>query len=305
MSIVGDRARGRESRAVHDALLPRAALDTGAMTDAPALHLAGIYRRRVNASLERIWENVFDWEHLAHLHDGSFADCALIDRGRWGWRVALTPNGAASQLIEMRADRANGRYTSTTIEGTGVGTEIRVALSPRDTGQVDVTVEFHVPEERPARLAVIGNAYVAAYSRLWDEDEAMMNVREHALARRRSPDFSAPPLDLGEEQVVRAALPIAFDLGEAPFRLVDIDGELVAHSTICPHWLGPLDEAPVILGQVRCPWHGYRFDVASGACAAHPALKLAPAPEIALIDDRVVAAWPQIIAELARRDALK
>lgn len=274
------------------------------MTDAPTLHLGGIYRRRVNASLERIWENVFDWEHLANLHNGSFADCALIAAGRWGWRVALTPKGAASQLIEMRADRANDRYTSTTVEGTGAGTEIRVALAPRDAAQVDVTVEFHIPEERPERLAAIGDAYVAAYARLWDEDEAMMGARERALARRRTPDFSVPPLDLGEAQAVRAALPLAFAFGEAPFRLVDIDGEFVAHSTICPHWLGPLDEAPVIGGQIRCPWHGYRFDVTSGACAAHPPLKLARAPEIALIEGRVIAAWPHIIASLPRPDAV-
>lgn len=261
------------------------------MRDASALHLAGTYHRRVNASLERIWENVFDWEHLAHLHEGSFAECVLIDRGSWGWRVELTPKAAALQLIEMRADRAEGRYTSATIEGAGAGTEIRVALSPRDTNQVDVTVEFHIPEERSERLAAIGEAYVAAYARLWDEDEAMMQARERALARRRTPDLGAPTLDLGEAQTVRAALPLAFKFGETPFRLVDLDGELVAHSTICPHWLGPLDEAPVILGQIRCPWHGYRFDVASGTCPAHPALKLAPAPEISLIDGRVVAAW--------------
>ncbi|MCA1654146.1 MAG: Rieske (2Fe-2S) protein [Sphingomonadales bacterium] len=262
------------------------------MTDAPALHLAGIYRRQVHASLERIWENVFDWEHLAHLHDGSFADCALIDAGPWGWRVVLTPKGAASQLIEMRADRANGRYTSTTIEGTGVGTEIRVALSPCGSSQVDVTVEFHLPEARKERLAVMGDAYVAAYARLWDEDEAMMQARERALAGRRPPNFSVPRLDLGEKQAVRAALPLKFDFGEAPFRLVELDGKLVVHSTVCPHWLGPLDEAPVILGQVRCPWHGYRFYVANGACAAHPALKLGPAPKISLIEGRVVVAWP-------------
>ena len=120
----------------------------------------------------------------------------------------------------------------------------------------------------------------------------MMQARERALVRRQTPDVSVSPLDLGETQAVRAALPLAFDFGEAPFRLVDIHGQLVAHSAICPHWLGPLDKAPVIQGQVRCPWHGYRFDVASGTCAAHPALKLAPAPKISLIDGRVVAAWP-------------
>lgn len=262
------------------------------MSAALPLQLAATYRRRVNASLARIWENVFDWEHLAHLHDGSFADCTLIDRGAWGWRVQLTTVGAtATQVVTMRADRASGRYTSTTLEGVGVGTEIRVALAPVDTDHVDVTVDFHIPESRSERLEALGAAYVAAYARLWDEDEAMMRTRERALSRRGTPDRTAPPLDLGDERTVRAALPFSIEFGDAPFRLVDLEGEIVAHSTICPHWLGPLDEAPVVDGEIRCPWHGYRFDVASGACAAHPPLKLAPAPDIRVIDGRVVAAW--------------
>ena len=262
------------------------------MTQARALHLAGTYRRRVGASLARIWENVFDWEHLAHLHDGSFAECTLIDSGSWGWRVNLTTVDApTAQIIELRADRASGRYTSTTLDGAGAGTEIRVALVSVEPDRVDVTVDFHIPESRSDRLEALGAAYVAAYARLWDEDEAMMQQRERALAQRRTPDRTAPLLDLGDERTVRAALPIFFQFGGAPFRLVDLEGEIVAHSAICPHWLGPLDEAPVVDGEIRCPWHGYRFDVASGVCRAHPALTLAPAPVIELINGRIVARW--------------
>ena len=260
------------------------------MTLSPALHLAATYRRRVAASLQRIWENVFDWEHLTHLHDGSFAECTLIESGPWGWRVKLTTVGAPSaQTLEMRADRASGSYTSTTLDGAGAGTEIRVALVPIEPHRVDVTVDFHIPEPRPDRLEVLGAAYVAAYARLWDEDEAMMQERERALAQRRTPDRTAPPLDLGDERAVRATLPMAFQFGGASFRLVDLAGKIVAHSSICPHWLGPLDEAPVVEGEIRCPWHGYRFDVASGVCRAHPTLNLAPAPAIRVIDGRIVA----------------
>ena len=257
-----------------------------------ALHLAATYRRRVDASLVRIWENVFDWEHLAHLHDGSFSECTLIDSGSWGWRAKLTTVDApTAQIIELRADRASGHYTSTTLDGAGAGTEIRVALVSVEPDRVDVTVEFHIPEPRPERLKALGAAYVAAYARLWDEDETMMQQRERALSQRRTPDRTAPPLDLGDERAVRAALPMAFQFGGAPFRLVDLASEIMAHSAICPHWLGPLDQAPVVDGEIRCPWHGYRFAVASGACRAHPALTLAPAPVIESIGGRIVARW--------------
>lgn len=74
------------------------------------------------------------------------------------------------------------------------------------------------------------------------------------------------------------------------FRLIDLEGSLVAHSAVCPHWLGPLDEAPVIDGAIRCPWHGYVFDVVDGRCQSQPALKLAPPPEVRVIDGCVTAA---------------
>ena len=259
------------------------------VNEGPVLHLAGTYRRRVDASLARIWENVFDWEHLAHLHDGSFADCALLERGAWGWQVVLTPRGGKPQRIEMRADRVGGRYTSTTIEGAGAGTQIRVELRPTSSGPVDVTVEFHLPEGRPDRLAALGAAYVAAYARLWDEDEAMMQARERASTRRPTPKRDTSRLDLGDESAIRATLPMAFDFGAVPYRLVEVGGKLVAHATICPHWLGPLDAATVVDGTVRCPWHGYVFDVVSGQCAGHAGLKLAPAPAISIETGRVIA----------------
>lgn len=260
------------------------------MTQEPTLHLAGVYHRRVKASLARIWENVFDWEHLAHLHDGSFAHCALIDRGPWGWRVELSAHGAASQVIEMRAERFAGHYRSTTIAGSGKGTEIRVSLQPIEPDLVDVTVEFHLPEERADRLATLGQAYVAIYSRLWDEDEVMMQAREHAL-KRKLRNLAAASLDLGTEQAVRAALPMTFEFGNVSFRMIDLDGVLRAHSTVCPHWLGPLDQEPVCNGVIRCPWHGYRFDVADGTCREHPALRLSEPPNVRIIDGQVVVQW--------------
>ena len=232
---------------------------------------------------------MFDWEHLAHLHEASFADCKLLDKGAWGWRVALTPSGGAAQEIEMQADRTTGHYTSTTIEGNGRGSEIRVALAPVNTEIVDVTVEFHLPESRPGPLAALGEAYTAVYARLWDEDEAMMQARKRALSQRLAPKPGTAALDLGEEYDVREALPIAFDFGGAPFRLIELDGDLVVHAAICPHWLGPLNAAPVVDGAVRCPWHGYRFDVVSRAGAEHPELRLAPAPAIRIVDGRIVA----------------
>ena len=45
------------------------------------------YRRDIRASLERVWENVLDWEHLPHLHATSFGYCELDEAGDWGWEI--------------------------------------------------------------------------------------------------------------------------------------------------------------------------------------------------------------------------
>ncbi len=44
------------------------------------------YRQTVKAPLVRVWENVFDWEHLSWLHRATFCAIEHIDSGRWGWK---------------------------------------------------------------------------------------------------------------------------------------------------------------------------------------------------------------------------
>lgn len=238
---------------------------------ASPLSQAGVYRREVKASLARIWENVFDWEHLPSLHARDFAACALIDRGGWGWRIRLVNqpgDEAKAQVLEMRADKAAHRYVVTTLEGPGASSEIRVQLTPRAPRDTGVEVTFHVPEHRPERLPRIGASYVESYERLWDEDEVMMRERERALARsRRARDAIAKPERLGVVEDVRARLPLMTMFAGKRFRIIDLDGALVAHAATCPHWLGPLDETRVVDGCITCPWHGYAFDVRTGESA--------------------------------------
>ena len=80
------------------------------MRSTTPLQLAGTYHRRVHASLRRIWENVYDWEHLAHLHADSFAACELLDRGSWGWRARLVVANSDEQVIELIVDPDRDRY---------------------------------------------------------------------------------------------------------------------------------------------------------------------------------------------------
>jgi nitrite reductase/ring-hydroxylating ferredoxin subunit len=250
-----------------------------------ALHLAGTYRRSVAASIARIRENVLDWEHLPALHASSFAACELVDSDADGWRVRLVNAGSeAPQILKLIMAPDTSGYRVVTETGIGSGSEIRVTVSPRAAHRTDVVVDYHVPEADPDRLAMIGTAFVAIYERLWDEDEAMMVAREAALA----PRAKAPTeVDLGDEASL--VLPLAFDLGSGRFRLLRHNSVLIAHSLACPHWLGPLVGAVDGDGSVTCPWHGYRFDVCTGRSADGRGLRLAPPPQIRIMDGRVIA----------------
>ncbi len=202
------------------------------------LTLVGTYRRSLGATVESLLDNALDWEHLPWLHAASFSSIDCTDAGPWGWRATVGSVAAASDVaLELLLDRDRATWVSRTIDGVGTGTEIRstaVATGPRSC---EVTVAFHVPDVRPETVDKLGAAYVRLYERLYDEDESMMVGREAALADPRA----------------------------APVRVVEVDGETCAFKARCPHMLGPLDAAPIIDGVIQCPWHGYRFDVRTGA----------------------------------------
>ena len=111
---------------------------------------------------------------------------------------------------------------------------------------------------------------------------AMMMRREALSARAITPHrTSTPPLALGRFCELRKRLPLIVEVDGEPFRLLElVDGALVAHGTICPHWLGPLEDAVPENGKLRCPWHGYLFDVRTGASADGRGYRLARAPTV-------------------------
>jgi nitrite reductase/ring-hydroxylating ferredoxin subunit len=257
------------------------------------------YRRTVGASLERVVENVLDWEHLPWLHRASFSSIELVDAGDAGWRaeVGLQPEASGRRVgIEVRFESGRERYVTRTLAGVGEGTEIWTRLDPRAAHETAVEVEFLVPGVAPGARDAVGKAYLALYERLWDEDESMMRRREAelgALRARGARDGEAhAPVALGPLAELRSRLPLLVESGGRSYRVVELAGELVAHATVCPHRLGPLDGCPIEDGTLRCPWHGYRFDVRTGESLAGRRLRLPPAPRVAIDgDSRVTLRW--------------
>jgi nitrite reductase/ring-hydroxylating ferredoxin subunit len=259
-----------------------ARIDRHALGVDPRLHLAASYSREVEASIVRVWENVFDWEHLPALHAEYFCDVRLLEEHARGWRVAVTrqPGGPDRRIvIELDAERERARYRVRISEGDGAGTEIWTLLATRDAERTAVEVRFYLPRKDLHKLAELGEAYRLAYRRLWDADDRMMRRREalsnwvaRPLARRVS---------LGPIAELRRRLPLTLEIDGTPLRILELDdGKIVAHSTVCPHWRGPLDVCMPQVGILQCPWHGYRFDLRAGLSADGRSYRLAPAVRV-------------------------
>lgn len=254
----------------------------------PGLTRVATYRRRLGASLERVWENVRDWEHLPWLHRTSFASIACEDEGAWGWRAQVGLAGGARIRLELAIEPDAPRYVARTLEGPGARAEIWTSVAEVDAATTDVEVAFWLPDVAPAHADALGAAYVALYTRLWDEDESMMVRRAHELAREK-PHGAPQRLALGPLADLRARLPLCVEWGGEPWRVIELGGSLVAHATRCPHRLGPLEDAPVEDGAITCPWHGWRFDVESGRALDGRRARLAAPPRVEV--DAAGQAW--------------
>lgn len=156
--------------------------------DTKSLTLVATYHRTIRASLERIWENVRDWEHLPWLHRASFRSVELLEQTPISWRARVTmpPADAPREAeIELQMDTPNLRYWSRTLSGQGAGGEILTRLTPVEVHRTNIVVEFRALVANPKQADAAGAAYVRLYQRLWDEDEQMMKRRQELIDRGR------------------------------------------------------------------------------------------------------------------------
>ncbi len=259
----------------------------------------GHYRRAMPVTMARMMENALDWEHLPTLHASSFSSIDLIDSGPWGWQAeAAVPSGSAEapdrlQIIELLVDTQKHHWVTTILGGVAEGNQIHTQAVALGKDEIEVQVDFFVPDTglTDEQSRQYGQVMSTIYAQLYDEDESMMARRQQEMqawaAFRKSKDGREDALDLGPVEEVRAALPRIVPFNGGRFKLDWQDGAFVVFSVRCPHMLGPLDDEPVTDGVVACPWHGYAFDVASGACRDHPGLKLETPPTAVVEDGRL------------------
>ena len=245
----------------------------------------GTYRRVLPVSLERMYENALDWEHLPHLHDSSFGSISCEAAGDWGWRARTTDPSGATSLIELRLDREHRRWITRNLEGPHAGAEIWTHAFDVAPRQVDIVVDFFVPGVPPEAREKVGAGYAALYTVLYDEDVSMMVERQRQIDTRIDSVRDDAALCLGQTSELTLPRTVTFAGREV---VIDrVDGEWVCFPATCPHMLGPLAGQPVEDGCVTCPWHGYRFDVRSGDCVSGQHLKLAPVARVDVRGDQL------------------
>jgi nitrite reductase/ring-hydroxylating ferredoxin subunit len=246
----------------------------------------GTYRRVLPVNLERMYENALDWEHLPHVHESSFTAIECLEAGHWGWRARTADGRGHETVIELRLDRACRRWITRTLEGRNQGAEIWTHAFPIGSDRVDIVVDFFVPGVEADQRDKVGGAYAALYEQLYDEDVAMMVERQRQLDRRIDSRSGSHEVDLGPR--TELDLPADCELGGRTYAVADVLGELVAYPALCPHQLGPLTHSPLENGTVKCPWHGYVFDVRTGDCLSGQTCRLGDRPTVHERDGSVI-----------------
>ncbi len=97
-------------------------------------------------------------------------------------------------------------------------------------------------------------------------------------ARKMEPPRDVTPPDGYEVVLHRDALApgevTEVIIGGTAIAICNVDGEYRAVRNSCPHAGGPLGEGELSGGLLRCPYHGWTFDVSDGTCQTNPEVKV-------------------------------
>ena len=203
----------------------------------------------------------------------------------------LLQSGSSRVELELLLDTEKRQWVTTTLAGIGKGGEIWTTVLVHDEQDIAVVVDFYLPNVPAPLVAPLAEYFKALYQRLYDEDQEMMEFRHSALQIPPSSDERVA--DLGPLSALKPQLPITVSLAKKQWQVREHKGFLVAHAVYCGHMLGPLSDAEISeKNEIQCPWHGYCFDVTTGANTSGQRCRL-PAPptvEISNGNVRLVAA---------------
>lgn len=67
-------------------------------------------------------------------------------------------------------------------------------------------------------------------------------------------------------------------IGGTAIAVTNVDGRFYALTNSCPHAEGPLGEGAMDGCTLTCPYHGWKFDVTTGACLTNPGVTVKTYP---------------------------
>jgi nitrite reductase/ring-hydroxylating ferredoxin subunit len=100
-----------------------------------------------------------------------------------------------------------------------------------------------------------------------------------------------PRVSVGEVGAVPAGEARVVDADGRSVALFNVGGTYYALDNACPHRGGPLGEGDLDGTVIACPWHGWRWDVTSGANVNNPAVRVACFP-VTVEQDRLFVELP-------------
>ena len=82
------------------------------------------------------------------------------------------------------------------------------------------------------------------------------------------------PTKVATKSEIPAGTGKVVEVGGKTIAVFNCDGTFYATDNTCKHRGGPLGEGMLSGTSVTCPWHGWEYDVTTGACAMDPAIKV-------------------------------
>ena len=83
-------------------------------------------------------------------------------------------------------------------------------------------------------------------------------------------------------------MPLTVKAGDKEIGVYLLDGQYYALEDICPHAYALLSQGFVMDGEIECPLHAARFNIATGKCTAGPGGRDIKVYPLRVEDDRIL-----------------
>lgn len=123
-----------------------------------------------------------------------------------------------------------------------------------------------------------------------DLERLFRDTRRAHLRSEKAEETFVPVLD---EEALPEGGAACVEVDDRTIALFRRDRACYALADTCSHEGGPLSEGSVEDGEVECPWHGARFEIATGRATAAPAPEGVRSYEVRERDGRIEVAVPR------------